>query len=715
MPPGTGKTTLLRSVVANMWVDAALKQGEPPLIVAASNNNQAVTNILESFARVDESGMSETLIGRWLPDIATYGLYCCAQSKANDNNDYDYHGPGNEGMMAELQTQEYLEKATTAYLAQASRWGNKNYSDVNKAAQDIIGHLKVTVKEVSRGFDLLSKFERCENKVNEEYGSYADLLSNITSLRAKSEEQQGQLSKARSNIEAFYVLWENRSWWAKWFDWIPLVRKINLRGNARLLNKIGMTIKSLVDDAIEDYFNTQINAELDAVGGSLRSLKAAEVVGETYGKAKSNLDGWLDKNKSSTLHSKTLKAQVEEVCDRSIRFKAFKLATHYWEARWLSETQEFVDNQDEDKKSPFKLKRKWRRFAKLTPCFVSTFYMVPTFFTAFERKNEAWADIPLFSEIDLLIIDEAGQALSDVSSASFALAKRSLAVGDTDQIEPVWSIPASIDRANLKLFNLLDNEQDYVDFWLESGLLASSGNLMRIAQRQSHYHQFGKLQRGLYLTEHRRCYDSIIRYCNDLVYKGVLEPLRGSPEKQGSWPILGFVPVNSLSQKLGSSRGNPGEAEQIAGWISANKGQIISYARAADKKLSTISDEDVLFKAVGVVTPFSKQSTLISTALKAHGIKKLTVGTVHRLQGDERLFVLFSSVYGENDKNSSKFYDKGCNMLNVAVSRAKDFFWVFGHIDVFGCDSPSLPSSKLRLRLNLVESSADVIADVSSS
>ena len=56
----------------------------------------------------------------------------------------------------------------------------------------------------------------------------------------------------------------------------------------------------------------------------------------------------------------------------------------------------------------------------------------------------------------------------------------------------------------------------YDEFWLESGLMASNGNVMRVAQRQTGYHQFKQLQCGLYLTEHRRCYDKIIAYCNDM-------------------------------------------------------------------------------------------------------------------------------------------------------------------------------------------------------
>ncbi|MFW5794782.1 MAG: AAA domain-containing protein, partial [Bacillota bacterium] len=48
-PPGTGKTTLLQSIVADLFVKRALKKEKAPLIVATSTNNQAVTNIISSF------------------------------------------------------------------------------------------------------------------------------------------------------------------------------------------------------------------------------------------------------------------------------------------------------------------------------------------------------------------------------------------------------------------------------------------------------------------------------------------------------------------------------------------------------------------------------------------------------------------------------------------------------------------------------------------
>jgi hypothetical protein len=54
-----------------LWVEAAINEAEPPVIVAASANNQAVTNIIDSFGKVDEPEAS-LLAGIWLDGINSY-------------------------------------------------------------------------------------------------------------------------------------------------------------------------------------------------------------------------------------------------------------------------------------------------------------------------------------------------------------------------------------------------------------------------------------------------------------------------------------------------------------------------------------------------------------------------------------------------------------------------------------------------------------------
>tara|TARA_R100000322_G_scaffold45380_2_gene28416 strand:+ start:35 stop:1201 length:1167 start_codon:yes stop_codon:yes gene_type:complete len=191
----------------------------------------------------------------------------------------------------------------------------------------------------------------------------------------------------------------------------------------------------------------------------------------------------------------------------------------------------------------------------------------------------------------------------------------------------------------------------------------------------------------MYLYEHRRCYDSIIEYCNSLCYKGKLQPKRG-PKPDGGLPGLGYLHVDGMCrQSNGGSRHNLLEAQTIAAWIQANEAELKQY----------YSKE--LWEIVGVITPFGAQTRAIVRACAALGIRtgksdgEMAVGTVHSFQGAERPVVIFSAVYSKHA--DGEFIDRRDSMLNVAVSRAKDSFLVFGDMDLFSLLSTSKPRGRL--------------------
>ena len=78
-PPGTGKTTLLKSVVAQLWVEAALEGRDCPIIAACSTNNQAVTNVIDAYAK-EEADPHDLWQRRWLPDVGGLGLYAASEN-----------------------------------------------------------------------------------------------------------------------------------------------------------------------------------------------------------------------------------------------------------------------------------------------------------------------------------------------------------------------------------------------------------------------------------------------------------------------------------------------------------------------------------------------------------------------------------------------------------------------------------------------------------
>ncbi|WP_269351185.1 hypothetical protein, partial [Vibrio diazotrophicus] len=69
--------------MASHMVESAIAADQPRLIAAASTNNQAVTNILDAFAK-DFSVGTGPFAGRWLPDVHSFGSYFPAAHKRLD-------------------------------------------------------------------------------------------------------------------------------------------------------------------------------------------------------------------------------------------------------------------------------------------------------------------------------------------------------------------------------------------------------------------------------------------------------------------------------------------------------------------------------------------------------------------------------------------------------------------------------------------------------
>ena len=297
--------------------------------------------------------------------------------------------------------------------------------------------------------------------------------------------------------------------------------------------------------------------------------------------------------------------------------------------------------------------------------------------------------ITLFDFIDLLIIDEAGQVSPDVSGATFALAKKALVVGDTQQLEPIWGITKSIDIGNLRKKKVvsIDDDDEAAAFFF-TGLDASSGSLMKVAQRASPYQKSderGPFERGMFLAEHRRCVPEIIQYCNRLAYGGRLVPMREC-EVDYPLPHLGYIHISGQSRRVRGSRNNRDEAAVIVRWIAEHRDILVSHYSENNLSLDQI---------VAIITPFRLQADLIQDLLKKSGIAEpLKVGTVHIVQGAECPVVIFSPVYGIDDR-PPYFFDRDNSMLNVAVSRAQDSFLVFGNINNFDQEASSKPSGIL--------------------
>ncbi len=376
-------------------------------------------------------------------------------------------------------------------------------------------------------------------------------------------------------------------------------------------------------------------------------------------------------------HNTDLIKNPNHICalaDTEMRRRLFFLALRYWESRWISAAKEEIAKEDKDrtKQNENAVRERYQRFAMLTPCFVSTCFMAPSFSKYFKSNEDKEAkkktvSVPMTGFFDMLIVDEAGQVAPEVGSPLLALAQKAVIIGDTKQIKPVVKIPSHVDGGNITdtgLDDLLEAEGGY-------SYKATEGSLMHIAAQITSFGEKNKNEKGLMLTEHRRCVRDIIQYCNQF-YNGRLIPMRENI-KNLLFPAMGYAHIRGQASKASGSWGNEQEANAIADWIARNKEAVLKFYSG-----------EPLENCIAVVTPFRKQTQLVRAALKKHKIEEaVTVGTVHALQGAERKIILFSSVYSKHCEAKGFFFDYDPSMLNVAVSRAKDSFLVFGDMEIF--------------------------------
>lgn len=659
-PPGTGKTTMIQSVVASLWVNAAIAREEPPLIVVASTNNQAVTNVLETFSWVDEESL---LFKRWLEGWDSFGLYLPSFSKQESAS---LKGYSTKETMEAFEESLDIENASSVFVAKASEAFNKSLPAVEDAILEVRTQLLKEFETLRLAASLQKQFMAVKR-----HGDLRKLLRYIEELQKRLESEPNTNKDELGTIFGQLKRWVHEM--AQLFNQATAIAKENAKN---------IQARKKAIDTIPGFLQSSSHLPIMGTWYQNRLAKALKNAGlETSSKS-----GASSKRQVAAIQSQYSQAiraigkhsnwveiytLLDSVLDRGIRPRLFALSSHWFEGSWLIEMRETLKNGDGDKRTKVKVERMWRRRSKLTPCLVATFHTLPKHLNYWDHRLQR--EVPLFNAVDWLINDEAGQCSPEVAGASIALSKRLLAVGDCWQIEPVWNIEPHVDMGNLVSSGIvqsdeLEHQLDALEF---SGRLASSGSSMKMSQAITRFGHAGVKQPGITLTTHRRCVPTIIQFCNELCYEGILNPVR-KDNTSSRLPALGYLHVPGQTERIRGSRVNLFEASVIALWLKENADEIM--AQYPGQPLSEL---------VGIITPFKEQARTIVDELKLalpDQHSEITVGTIHALQGAERSIIMFSPTYSSHQK-SNLFFDSSPMMLNVAVSRAKDAFLVVGDMD----------------------------------
>jgi hypothetical protein len=298
---------------------------------------------------------------------------------------------------------------------------------------------------------------------------------------------------------------------------------------------------------------------------------------------------------------------------------------------------------------------------------------------------------------DLMLIDEAG-TIPASKMIILNCAKSVMLFGDEKQLKPVLPYSSKIENRILRDFMLKQEDIEKTSNYFSCAtkekdeiVIQKNNNAMAIANGCCNYflpYNNSKMEGDIWLKEHFRCQTPIVNISNEISYYNEILPLKKANKVQYS-DILVF---KEHTEEKSSNNTNLGEAKKILEYIEENKEYYISFLQTIKEKngvVLKITDEDY-YNSIGIITPFVNQEYLLRDMVindighSSENNKEpiIKVGTVHKYQGSEREIIIFSSVYNTESigKTQNLFFNReDPDMINVAVTRAKEIFVLFGN------------------------------------
>ena len=296
----------------------------------------------------------------------------------------------------------------------------------------------------------------------------------------------------------------------------------------------------------------------------------------------------------------------------------------------------------------------------------SLFLLVPLVSTTFASVNQMLGNLPVES-LGWLLVDEAGQALPQQMVGALIKTRRAVVVGDPLQVEPFTPLPDLLVNAIFRRFGV--DPDKYAP---------SNGSAQTVTDLRSKFTAdfatlSGKRTVGIPLLVHRRCAEPMFSISNAIAYAGLM--------------VAAKTPNSSeIAQILGPSAWIHVEGQGIEKWCQQEGDVVVQLLR----QLADAGAPLDLY----IVTPFRIVQEKMRALIKKSGLLRHwlpnaanqrdwlveRVGTIHTVQGREAEAVFF--VLGAPNPEqigARNWAGKKPNLLNVAVTRAKEAIYVVGN------------------------------------
>ena len=302
----------------------------------------------------------------------------------------------------------------------------------------------------------------------------------------------------------------------------------------------------------------------------------------------------------------------------------------------------------------------------------SLFMVVPVVSTTFASCARQFRGLGAAS-IGWLFIDEAGQAVPQAAVGALHRAKRALVIGDPLQIEPVFTLPKGL-IADLAALSLHTRDGSYSPDAVSVQYRADVGNpLGTKIQTESN----DGIWIGSPLRVHRRCIDPMFSVANAIAYQNkMIFGLNDRLPAADTAPFYGDSAWIDISGRAAGRQTVPEQIDFVARLLGATCAE---FGQLPD--LYVISP----FKEVkeNLVREMRQSRKIWGEASRPIDSKlgnwlKARIGTVHTFQGKEEDTVIMVLGADAQTQGAARWAASKPNILNVALTRAKRRFYMVG-------------------------------------
>ena len=712
-PPGTGKTTLLRDIIAAILVQRAhhmiqfdepakaftkleetkKSEGYVPFIyephasicdggiVVASSNNGAVENISKELPLKKEvKGYADRLgyfrtVSEGCVDPEHWGLIAAVMgSKKNQRKLID--AIWNKSPKARKQTL-YQSLRDTQQAPTQAQWQETVTSFRNKlqAVRREKQRLMEGMKEAAQWTDLPRMVEEADRHVLDELQELEKLIQGkqtfLSETQAGNERQRMALEEARREQEQ--VL-QSRPHWLSY--WISREKRVSYQAR---LEAVASKIERLTQQVREHNELLQVHEQRLSVqrtklkqvqGERERYAPLMEVCAELKGAYTDasfcHKINTREAQENSPWYSEELKKLESELFVEAMKVnECFLLMANQTSDRNISgrnlsgriETTldrffKFLKSGEDLNEQ--QIRAMWNTFWLVIPVVSSTFASIQRMFGNLGPGSIPW-----------LFIDEAGQTVPQAAAGALWRCKRAVVVGDPFQIEPVVTTPDAIIK---ELGNHFDLKWEQMD---------STLSVQRMADRVNRYGwTMNDDWVGSPLRVHRRCTDPMFSIANEIAYAGMM--YNSTPS--ASTKLLmetAFVDVRG-NVEAGCRHYVTAQGEVIRKMIldEIDRQQalpdlfVISPFSEIPSKLR--SELEKPLKAAVANLPQQMNDKKVNDWLDTH------IGTVHTFQGKQAEGVILCLGLDSTKEGAAQWAASKPNLLNVALTRAKLRFVAVG-------------------------------------